>query len=134
MTSLLRDPRSQWSESDQDRPRTAGGASRLPAYEIAGRFDADLVDPVELGQPHTYVLARSRRNIGADMISANRQLPMTPIHQHCQPNGARPSKITKRVQGGPHSTARVEHVIDQHHSAALHVNRQIGMPHGASRL
>jgi hypothetical protein len=68
------------------------------------------------------------------MISANRQLPVTAIYQYCQPNGPRPSKITKRIQRRSHGTPRVEHIIDQHHGAALHVNRQIGMPYGASGL
>jgi hypothetical protein len=91
------------------------------------RLDADLIYPIELSQPYADVLARSGRDVAAYVISSNWQLPMAAVHQHGEPNGARPSKITKCIQRCSHGTPGVEHIIDQYHGAVLHLDRQVSV-------
>jgi hypothetical protein len=57
------------------------------------------------------------------MISVNGELAVTAIDQHRQLNGPRSTKITKGVQRRPHGPARVEHVVNQHHRAAIYFDR-----------
>ena len=57
------------------------------------------------------------------MISSDGQFAVTAVHQHRQPDGARSTKITEGIQGGPHRTSGVKHVVYQHYRAVVHLDR-----------
>ena len=89
------------------------------AQRVAGH-DGDLVDSVDLGQPDPDPLAGPGRDVLAHVVGPDRQLAVATVHQHGQPDRPRPAEVAQGIQGGPHRTAGVEHVIDQHHDPVVH--------------
>ena len=57
------------------------------------------------------------------MIGSDGQFAVTAVHQYRQPNGTWPTKITEGIQCCPHGTSGVEHVVDQHNRAVVHLDR-----------
>ena len=44
---------------------------------------------------------------------------MAAVDQHRQLHGARPAVVTQRVQGRACGSARIQHVVDEHHELVL---------------
>src|SRR5882672_10359423 len=64
-------------------------------------FDHHSILAIVLAQPDRDALAVGRREVLADEIRPDRQLPVSPIDQDGQLNHPRPSQIDERVERGP---------------------------------
>ncbi|BCJ57195.1 hypothetical protein Jiend_06170 [Micromonospora endophytica] len=91
----------------------------------------DLVRAVGLGQRHLHVLGERGRNVLADIVGADRQLPVPPVDEHRELHRRRPTEVTQRVERGPDRPAGEEHVVDEDDPPAVDPpGRQLG---GADR-
>ena len=80
----------------------------------------DLVHAVVgLGEGHPDALGERGGDVLADVVGADRQLPVTAVDQHRELHRAGPADVVERVQRGPHGAAGEEHVVDQDHPAAV---------------
>ena len=68
------------------------------------------------------------------MVGPDRQLAVAAVHQHRQPDRPRPAEVAQRVQGRPHRTAGVEHVVNQHHHSVVELAGNVGVTYRAGRL
>ena len=89
----------------------AGGGYR------AGQFDA--VHAVDLDQVHGDVVTEGRRDVLADVVGADRQLPVTPIDQDGQLDDGRSAVIAQRVERGADRPPGVQDVVDQDHDGVI---------------
>ena len=68
------------------------------------------------------------------MVGPDRQLAVATIHQYGQPDRPRPAEVAQRIQGSPHRTPGVEHVVHEHDDPVVHRPGHLGVTHGAGRL
>ncbi len=80
-----------------------------------------------LGEQHVHRLSQRGGDVLADVVGADRQLPVAPVDQDGQLYRGRPAQVADGVQRGPHGPAGEQHVVDQHHDPAVHTaGRQLG--------
>src|SRR5687768_11846042 len=70
---------------------------------------------------HLDDLVRAGREVLTDVVGADRKLSMTAVDENGQPDRTRTSQIEQGVERGPDRAARVEHVVDDDHDAAVDV-------------
>ena len=93
------------------------------------RDEHDFVAPVPLREPYLNRFADRRGQILADVVGANRQLPMSAVDQHGELHAARPAEVHQRVERGAHRAPGVEHVVDQHDLAVVERKADVGALH-----
>ena len=69
----------------------------------------------------------------ADVVGSDRQLAVSPVDQHGQPDDARSADVAEGIQGRTDRPARVEHVVDQHDDRVVDALRQVGAADGPGR-
>src|SRR5258706_3421886 len=86
-------------------------------------------------QPQPAVLVREHQVLGggdvdarAEEVGADRQLPSVARGEHCEAHRARPAEIEELVQRRADRAARVQHVVDQDHLAAVDGKRNLAAP------
>ena len=66
-----------------------------------------------------HVLVAGGRQVLADVVGADRQLPMTAIDDDGELHGVRPAVLVERLQRGAHGAAGEQHVVDEDHRGAV---------------
>src|SRR3989440_1961079 len=100
-------------------PTNARPSSNTSAACVLARNDHRLVDSVLFLHQDLDALGVGRRHVLADVIGADRQLPMAAVDEHRELDRARPAKVHHRVHRGARCPAVVDHVIDQDHHLAV---------------
>ena len=70
---------------------------------------------------HPHVLGATGREVLADEVGADRQLPVAAVDEHGELHGARPAVLGDGVEGGAHGAAGVQHVVDEHHGGVVEI-------------
>src|SRR5262249_28991499 len=78
-----------------------------------------LVGPVDLGEHHAYRLGSRGRDVLADVVGADRQLPVAPVDEDRELDRTRPAEVADRVQRRPHRTAGEQHVVHEDHQPVV---------------
>src|SRR4051812_25194146 len=91
----------------------------------------DLVHAVGLGQPDLDLLAAGGRHVLADVVGADRQLPVAAVDQDRELHRPRPAEVAQRVQGGPDRAPGEQDVVDEDHEPA--VDARAGQLRGLQR-
>jgi len=86
-----------------------------------------------LAEQHGHRLAAARGQILADVVGTDGQLAVAAVHQDREPDDARTPEIHEGVHGGADRPAGEEHVVDQHHRAALDREADLGAAHDGLR-
>jgi len=110
--------------------RISSASSRLrsPAEILPAGAQQHRVALVDLREQHPDDLALRRGQILADVVRANRQLPVPPVDEDGQLDGARAADVAEGVQRRPDGTAGVEDVVDQDHDLVVDARgRDLGM-------
>ena len=82
---------------------------------------------VGLGERHPDALVERGGDVLADVVGADRQLPVAAVDQDRELHGAGPAEVGQRVERGPDGAAGEEHVVDEDHPAAVDAaGRQLG--------
>ena len=76
---------------------------------------------VDLFEMHLHDLVRGGREVLADVVGPDRQLPVAPVDEHGQADGPGPAEVQERVEGRPDRAARVEDVVDEHDDPSVDV-------------
>src|SRR5207245_11265334 len=100
-------------------------ASR-PSVTLFRIFDDDPVLAVVYPVPDGDAVAAGGRQVLADVVGADRQLPMAAVDEDGQLDHLRPTEVDQRVEGRADRPAREENVVDQHDGPALDGERDVG--------
>ena len=86
----------------------------------------NLFATVDRVEPHPYVFEAIGLDRQAHHVGLDRQLAVTSINQHGQPDACRPSQVADRVERGADRPSGEEDVVHQHHFRAVHVEGNLG--------
>ncbi len=83
--------------------------------------DDDGIAPIELVDEHVDPLIRSQVDALADDVGMDRQLAAPAIDQDGERDSSWTAEVRQLVERGPDGAPRVQHVIDDHYTGAIHV-------------
>src|SRR5262245_11509826 len=104
---------------------------RFQAIWLALRrfLDNDAVDSVVFLEHDGDGFTTARRQVLADVVGADGQLPMAAVDEHGQPDDARAAKVHQRVHRGSDRPPGEEHVVHQDHDASFDREADLGGTH-----
>ena len=106
----------------ESRWRFIEASSALAAVCVAaqvGRPEQHAVAPVVVGELDVHGLDERGREVLADVVGADRQLPMAAVDEHRELDGPRPAEVGQRVERGPNGPAGEQHVVDEDDGLAV---------------
>src|SRR5690606_1748147 len=74
------------------------------------------------------------RQVLAYVVGADRQLAVASVDEGREAHGFRPPMVVQGVERSAYRTARVEHVIDEHHGCTVNARRHLGALRRPSRV
>src|SRR5262245_50306283 len=117
VTPITLVPTGTWSQQES----RARGAKN----SVLDLLDDDAIDAVDLGELHADDLLLRGRDVLADEVGPDRQLPVSTVDHHGELDRARAAEVDQRVHGGAHGPPGEQHVVDQDRDLAVDVDRDV---------